>query len=358
VLNLLDFTLPELSAWMRDALGEPVFRAAQVWQWIWRKMARDFEAMSDVSKACRAKLAERAVIDWPEVALTRESRDGTVKFLLRLRDGALVETVLIPADSRSGARRWTQCLSCQVGCAMACTFCATGRAGFERNMGMGEILGQVLVARAYLGDSRPDRPILRNLVFMGMGEPLLNLREVLRALQCLNDDKGLTFSPRRITVSTCGLKNGLRELGESGLCYLAVSLHAPNQALRARLMPKAALWPLPDLLRALKTYPLKTRERITLEYLLIAGVNDRPEHALELARLVGELRGKLNLIVFNPVEGLSYVAPAPETVLAFEQCLWKLRITAVIRKSKGQDILAACGQLRARAGEFVNLHSS
>ncbi|MDR2574687.1 MAG: 23S rRNA (adenine(2503)-C(2))-methyltransferase RlmN [Desulfovibrio sp.] len=352
MINLLDFTLPELTAWMRAELDEPAFRAVQVWQWLWQKLARDFEAMSNVSKACRAKLAERAEINWPEVILTRKSRDGTTKFLLRLGDGALVETVLIPSESREGARRWTQCLSCQVGCAMGCTFCATGLAGLERNMLLGEILGQVLVGRAYLGDSRSDKPVLRNLVFMGMGEPLLNLPEVLRALQCLNDGKGLNFSPRRVTVSTCGLENGLRELGESGLCYLAVSLHAPNQPLRAQLMPKAAHWPLPKLIRALKTYPLKTRERITLEYLLINGVNDSQEHARELARLVAEVRGKLNLIVYNPVEGLPYAAPEPERILAFEQCLWKRRITAVVRKSKGQDISAACGQLRAGAQLF------
>ncbi|MBO5491212.1 MAG: radical SAM protein, partial [Desulfovibrio sp.] len=232
-------------------------------------------------------------------------------------------------------------------CAMGCTFCSTGQMGFERNMSMGEILGQVLVARAHLGDARPDRPVLRNLVFMGMGEPLLNLREVMRALQSLNNDKGLNFSPRRITVSTCGIEKGLRELGESGLAYLAVSLHAPTQELRARIMPKAARWPLEELVAALQSYPLKTRERITFEYLLLGGVNDGPEQARELARLVGSVKGKLNLIVYNPAEGAPYAAPAEDRVLAFEQCLWKRHITAIVRKSKGQDIRAACGQLKA-----------
>ena len=188
MINLLNYTLPELTDWMQTELGEPKFRAVQVWQWIWQKMARDFDAMSNVSKACRARLAETARIDWPEVARVQESSDGTTKFLLRLEDGALVETVLIPSDSREGVRRWTQCLSSQVGCAMGCTFCATGDMGFERNMTMGEILGQILVAREHLGDNRPDWPVLRNLVFMGMGEPLLNLREVMRALQSLNND--------------------------------------------------------------------------------------------------------------------------------------------------------------------------
>lgn len=347
MINLLDLTLPELTDWMQAELGEPCFRAVQVWQWIWQRMARSFEEMSNVSKVCRARLAECARIDWPEVSRVQESRDGTTKFLLRLEDGAEVETVLIPSESRDGNRRWTQCLSSQVGCAMGCTFCSTGGMGFERNMSMGEILGQILVARTHLGDNRPDWPILRNLVFMGMGEPLLNLREVMRALQSLNDDRGLNFSPRRITVSTCGIEKGLRELGESGLAFLAVSLHAPNQALRERIMPKAARWPLNELLAALKSYPLKTRERITFEYLLLGGVNDGPEHARELARVVSEIKGKLNLIVYNPAENAPYEAPSPERVLAFEKMLWDRNITAIVRKSKGQDIKAACGQLKA-----------
>ena len=231
MINLLDYTLPELTDWMQNELGEPKFRAVQVWQWIWQKMARDFDAMTNVSKACRERLAQCAEIRWPEIVTVEQSSDDTTKFLLRLQDGAEVETVLIPSDSREGVRRWTQCLSSQVGCAMACTFCSTGTMGFERNMTMGEILGQILVAREHLGDTRPDWPVLRNLVFMGMGEPLLNLKNVMRALESLNNDKGLNFSPRRITVSTCGIEKGLRELGESGLAYLAVSLHAPTQEL-------------------------------------------------------------------------------------------------------------------------------
>ena len=347
MVDLLDLTLPELEQWLQER-GEPRFRAVQVWQWLWQRMARDFDCMSNVSKACRALLAAEARITWPEVARVQESTDGTTKFLLRLEDGALVETVLIPSDSRDGVRRWTQCLSSQVGCAMGCTFSATGSMGFERNMRMGEILGQILVARAHLGDDRPDWPILRNLVFMGMGEPLLNLTEVMRALRSLNDDRGLNFSPRRITVSTSGIQKGLKELGESGLAYLAVSLHAPSQELRAKIMPRAARWPLPDLLAALKAYPLKTRERITFEYLLLGGVNDQPEHAEALARLISPLKAKLNLIVYNPTPGAPYSAPSEAAVLAFEQALWQRHITAIVRKSKGSDIDAACGQLKAQ----------
>ena len=230
---------------------------------------------------------------------------------------------------------------------MGCTFCATGAQGFERNMIMSEILGQVLVVRKHLGDLRPDHPKLRNLVFMGMGEPLLNLREVMRSLETLNDKRGLCFSPRRISVSTCGIEQGLRELGDAGLAFLAVSLHAPDQDLRSKIMPKAAHWHLDDLLGALSEYPLKTRERITFEYLLLGGVNDSPRHAFELVRLLSRLKAKLNLIVYNPTPDSPYIRPSPERVLAFEKILWEKGITAVIRKSKGQDINAACGQLKA-----------
>ena len=346
MISLLELTRPELIRFMTEDLGEPAFRARQIWQWLWRKGARSFDVMTDLSKGTRALLAERAKIVWPEVAAVQESKDGTVKFLLRLEDGECVETVLIPSESRDGKERLTQCLSCQVGCAMGCTFCATGNMGFIRNMTMGEILGQVLVAREYI-DETPETPKLRNLVFMGMGEPLLNLEQVMRSLETLNSEPGLSFSPRRITVSTCGLQKGLLELGESGLAYLAISLHAPNQELRRQIMPKAARWPLEELLTALRAYPLKARERLTFEYLLLGGVNDSPAHAKELCRIMSHIKGKLNLIAYNPVEGSPYAAPTDEAVLTFERCLWDKGITATLRKSKGQDIDAACGQLRA-----------
>ncbi len=346
--DILNLSLDEFTDWLAGT-GESPFRARQIWKWIWRRDARSFEEMSDISLALRKKLAESAAIVLPEVADVQTGGDGTTKFLLRLGDGALVETVLIPSESKDGRERMTQCLSCQVGCAMGCTFCSTGAMGFVRNMSMGEILGQVLVAREHLARVMPDEPEdqrLRNLVFMGMGEPLLNLREVLRSLEVLNSRWGLELSARRITVSTCGLEKGLAELGESGLAYLAVSLHAPNQELRAKIMPKAARWPLEDLLRFLRSYPLKTRERLTFEYLLLGGVNDAPAHARELARLMAHVKGKLNLIVYNPAAGSPYRAPDPAAVLAFEKVLWDKKITAVLRKSKGQDIKAACGQLR------------
>jgi 23S rRNA (adenine2503-C2)-methyltransferase len=345
VIDILNMTHPELVSFIRDDLGEPAFRADQVWRWLWRKGASSFSAMTNVSKATRVVLADRCVIRVPEIAAEERGADGTVKFLLRLADGERVETVLIPGEPRDGIARMTQCISCQVGCAMACTFCATGQMGFIRNMTMGEILGQVLVARGRLGGAAED-PRLRNIVFMGMGEPLLNFREVMRSLAVLHHEAGFNFSPRRITVSTCGLRQGLLELGESGLAYLAVSLHAPTQELREKIMPKAARWPLDDLVRTLAAYPLKTRERLTFEYLLLGGVNDRPEHARALAKLMGKVKAKLNLIVYNPVPGAPYEAPAQKDADAFLDILHAKHITAIIRKSRGRDIKAACGQLR------------
>ena len=353
MIDILNLPLEELTDWLQRDLGQQPFRARQIWKWLWHRRARSFAEMSDLPVSLRALLEKQANITWPAVETTQTSSDGTVKFLLRLADGEMVETVLIPSESREGKGRMTQCLSSQVGCAMACTFCSTGSMGFARNMSMGEILGQVLVAQNYLGDS-PDNPRLRNLVFMGMGEPLLNLPEMMKSLRTLNSEPGLSFSPRRITVSTCGVEKGLRELGESGLAYLAVSLHAPNQELRARIMPRAARWPLNELMESLRSYPLKARERLTFEYLLLGGVNDSLEHARELSRLMAHVKGKLNLIVYNPAEGDPYRAPTPEALQAFAAYLRSKHITAIVRKSKGLDINAACGQLKAAVSQAAN----
>ena len=346
MIDILNLPYAELVSFVREDLKEPAFRADQIWEWLWRKGARSFDQMTNVSKTTRAILQERCVIRWPEIAGEQRSSDGTVKFLLRLADGETVETVLIPSESREGILRMTQCVSCQVGCAMACTFCATGQMGFSRNMTMGEILGQILVAREFLGETE-EEPRLRNIVFMGMGEPLLNHKAVMASLEILHDEKAFSMSPRRITVSTCGLQKGLLELGESNLAYLAVSLHAPTQELRERIMPKAAHWHLDDLVGTLAKYPLKTRERLTFEYLLLGGVNDQPEHARQLGKIMARVKGKINLIVYNSVPGAPYKAPRPEDVQKFIDILHSKRITVITRKSKGQDIAAACGQLKA-----------
>lgn len=351
MISLLNLTEQELARFITEDLGEPAFRARQLWQWLWAKRADSFDQMTNLSKQARDRLKEVALIRYPEIETIQESADGTVKFLLRLSDGQTVETVLIPSESRDGKKRITQCLSCQVGCEMGCTFCSTGSMGFIRNMTMEEILGQVLIAQNYLDDDKTD-PKIRNLVFMGMGEPLLNFDELMRSLRTLHSETGLSFSARRITVSTSGPKEGeeaLRELGESGLAYLAVSLHAPNQEIRKAIMPRAARWPLGDMVRALEGYPLKNRERMTFEYLMLGGVNDSQEHARELAALMSRIKGKVNLILYNAAKGAPYKTPTPEAVLAFEKILWAKGLTAVVRKSKGADIDAACGQLRAKA---------
>lgn len=323
-------------------MGEPKFRAAQIWAWLWRQGSQDFSEMTNVSKTFRTRLAETWDIAWPKVHTLQESVDGTVKFLLRFDDDALVETVLIPEGDR-----YTQCLSTQVGCAMGCTFCSTGAMGFMRNMTGGEIAMQVLVARDFLL-SRDQGQRLTNLVFMGMGEPLMNWPEVKRAMEILHSEHGLSFSRRKITLSTCGIKKGLMEFAKQGLALPAISLHAPTQELRARIMPTAAQLPLDELIDILEHYPLQSRERVTIEYLLLGGVNDSLDHARALVKLLSRLKCKVNLIAFNPGPGIPYKSPTQEAVLAFEKLLWDKGMTCTLRKSKGQDIAAACGQLRAQ----------
>ncbi|GAB6060378.1 23S rRNA (adenine(2503)-C(2))-methyltransferase RlmN [Desulfonatronum parangueonense] len=322
-------------------MGEAPFRAQQIWQWLWQKRVRDFALMSNVSKDLRSRLAEDAVIVWPDVDQVQHSRDGTTKFLLTLRDGQRIETVLIPEKTH-----YTLCLSSQVGCSLGCTFCATGRMGLLRNLTMGEILAQVLVAQEHVAGLDTELS-LRNLVFMGMGEPLLNRVNLRRALESLHHPLGLDFSKRRITVSTVGLPGGLRELGSWGLASLAVSLHAPTQELRSRIMPKAARFPLDDLISELSYYPLQPRQKITIEYVLLGEVNDSLGHARDLVRLLNKVKAKINLIAFHPGPGLPYTAPDPNRVLDFENFLKSKGLPATLRKSKGQDISAACGQLRA-----------
>ncbi len=338
--NLLEFSLAELTDFMAD-LGEKSFRAKQVWQWVWQKGVVDFEAMTNLSKEARSRLTESAVIRWPSVEKALVSTDGTVKFLLGLDDGAKVETVLIPEKDH-----FTQCLSTQVGCALGCRFCSTGSLGFTRNMTSGEIMAQILVARRWL-EEREETLNLRNLVFMGMGEPLLNYDALERSLQGLNSDLGLGFSSRRVTVSTVGIVPKIKALGDLALSSLAVSLHAPNQAIRERIMPKAAKTPLSELMAELARYPIRNRESITFEYLLLGGVNDDPEHARELVRLLSNIKAKINLIAYNASPGQPFDRPDLDRVEAFQNVLRVKGFTATLRKSKGSDIKAACGQLAA-----------
>ncbi|WP_031386154.1 23S rRNA (adenine(2503)-C(2))-methyltransferase RlmN [Desulfonatronum thiodismutans] len=346
--NLLDFTYPELERFCSE-LGEAPFRARQVWQWLWQKRERDFGRMTNISKELRERLGREVDVVWPEAVQVQTSRDGTTKFLLALGDGQRIETVLIPEKDH-----FTLCLSTQVGCALGCTFCATGRMGLVRNLTMAEILGQILVAREHVAglaagqaQGQTQDLALRNLVFMGMGEPLLNWENLRRALVALHHPLGLAFSKRRVTVSTVGVPGRLAELGALDVASLAVSLHAPTQELRARIMPKAARFPLDDLIAELAAYPLQPRQKITIEYVLLGGLNDDLSHARELVRLLNKVKAKVNLISFHPSPELPYAAPDMNRVLAFENLLKSKGLPATLRKSKGQDISAACGQLRA-----------
>jgi len=321
------------------SLGEKPYRARQVLHWLYKQAAPDIQAMTSLGKDLRRRLAGVARLDLVSPAREEISGDGTRKLLFRLEDGAAVESVLIPE-----ADHHTLCVSTQVGCRQGCRFCRTAGLGFKRNLTPAEITGQVLVARGLAG---PERP-LTNLVFMGMGEPLDNLDNLLVSLEHILGDHGLQMSQRKVTVSTAGLVPALERLGRATPASLAVSLNAPNDRLRSRIMPVNRRWPLAELKRALARYPLKPTRRITLEYVLLGGVNDQPEQAEELAQWVKGLRCKVNLIAFNPHPGTAFQAPRPQDLERFQQILIDRHITALLRASRGADISAACGQLAAQ----------
>jgi 23S rRNA (adenine2503-C2)-methyltransferase len=344
--------LPDLRDLPRDALrafvaglDEPAFRGDQVFRWIWKRGARSFDEMTDLSEALRAKLAAAARIGRVEAARIDVSRDGTRKFLVRLEEGLAVEAVLIPEGERM-----TLCISSQVGCALACAFCATGTMGLTRHLTAGEIAGQValaheeLRARPHPGHPDRERPIT-NLVYMGMGEPLHNYDHVVASLRILTDEQGLDYPPRRITVSTVGLVPQMAALGEAVPVNLAVSLHAPSDAVRGRIMPVNKRWGLDDVIEACRKFPLGTRRRITFEYVLLHGVNDRPEHADELAKRLHGLRCKVNLIPWNEHPGADFRRPSAADVRAFEARLVHHGVPTTVRTTRGRDIAAACGQL-------------
>lgn len=348
--------LPDLRDLPRDALrafvaslDEPAFRGDQVFRWLWKRGARSFDAMTDLPAGLRAKLAAAATIGTVEAARIDTSRDGTRKFLVRLADGLEVEAVLIPEDERM-----TLCISSQVGCALACAFCATGTMGLKRHLTAGEIAGQValaldeLSARPHPGHPDRERPVT-NLVYMGMGEPLHNYDATLASLRILTDEQGPAFPPRRITVSTVGLVPQMAALGEAVPVNLAVSLHAPNDAVRAGIMPVNRRYGLAAVIEACRSFPLGTRRRITFEYVLLAGVNDRPEHADELAQALAGLRCKVNLIPWNEHPDAAFRRPTDAAVLAFEARLRARDVPTTIRTPRGRDIAAACGQLALRS---------
>lgn len=318
--------------------GQAPFRARQVQKWLYKGVT-DFDAMTDVSKTVRDLLREKTVLSQLPVVARQHSQDGCEKFSFRLIDGEVIESVLIPETGH-----YTLCLSSQVGCAQGCRFCLTAQRGFRRNLRPAEIINQILAVRSLL----PAKPAITNLVFMGMGEPLANFANLIRALTIILAPWGLNFSSRRVTVSTVGLAPRIPALGEVIRVNLAVSLNAPNDALRARLMPIGQQYSLSQVLAACRAFPLPPHRRITFSYVLLKGVNDSTAHARELAQLLRGLKAKINLIAFNPHPDLPFQAPDLQTVLAFQDILVQAHYTTMIRESRGADISAACGQL---AGE-------
>lgn len=346
-VNLLDFDAEAVKAWCAE-IGEKPFRATQLTRWIHRYCYDDFDDMTNLAKVFRAKLKDLAYITAPAVVAEHKSADGTRKWLFDVGNGNAVEAVFIPEDDRG-----TLCISTQAGCAMGCLFCSTGKQGFNRNLTTAEIVGQLWTAektlRAEAGITDPNDRIISNVVLMGMGEPLQNLDNVIPALRIFLDDNGYGLSRRRVTVSTSGLVRQMDKLGAAVPVALAVSLHAGNDELRDKLMPVNKKHPLADLLAACKRYlKVAPRDFITFEYIMLGGINDAPEQARELVRLVRDVPCKFNLIPFNPFPNSDLKKPDRARVLEFCSILNGAGIVTTVRKTRGDDIAAACGQL---AGE-------
>lgn len=361
--------LPEEWSALLSEWGERPYRARQIFQWIHKRGVMDPAQMTDLGKTLRERLAELGLTPPARVADVYRSSDGTRKLLLEMNEGARVECVVIPMtrakgdalapdgeednedeDAAVGRERVTLCVSTQFGCAMGCVFCASGQAGLMRGLGAHEIVAQVLMAREYL-EPQED---LKNLVFMGMGEPLHHYDQTVRALRLLTHPEGFGMSPRRITVSSVGLVPGIRKLGAdfAGKIGLAISLHAPDDATRDRIIPMNRRYPLTELLQALRDYPLPKRRRITIEYTLIDGINDSVAHAEQLVRLLRGLRVKVNLIPMNSIPNSELGAPEEDRVQAFRDHLVGAGLSCFLRLRRGDDVAAACGQL-AMADELV-----
>jgi 23S rRNA (adenine2503-C2)-methyltransferase len=362
--NLLNFTLPGLTDWFA-LQGEKPFRAKQVYKWIHQRGVGDFDAMTDIAKALREKLKDIAEVSAPAILSEHRSADGTVKWLFDVGVGNGIETVFIPEDDRG-----TLCVSSQVGCALDCKFCSTGRQGFNRDLSVAEIISQLwfanrrleemekegLASRLIPPDSDPDasrspRPV-SNVVMMGMGEPLNNFQPVVDSMTIMLDDHAYGLSRRRVTLSTSGVVPNIRKLKDALPVALAVSLHAPNDEIRSRIMPVNDAYPIAKLLDACNDYlEVAPRDFITFEYVMLQGVNDAPDHAKELAKLLRRVPSKVNLIPFNPFPDSGFERSEMARVKRFQQILLDAGYIATIRRTRGDDIDAACGQL---AGQVVN----
>jgi 23S rRNA (adenine2503-C2)-methyltransferase len=337
-IDLKGFDCRDMERWALEC-GFPAYRGRQIHSWLFRRLAGSYEDMSDLPKTLRSFLSREAVMRHVVPVDHLRSQDGTEKFLFELVDGLRIESVLIPERDH-----WTLCISSQVGCAMGCRFCLTGKQGFTRNLSSAEIVDQVVQVRRSM--ETPDR--LTNVVLMGMGEPLANYENVVKVLQILTSDAGMNFSHRKITLSTSGLVPEIVRLGKDTTVNLAISLNAADDRTRNKLMPVNRRYPIDELLNACRAFPLPNRRMITIEYILLDGINDSEQDALRLVSLLKGLRAKINLIPFNPHEGSVFSPPPMERILAFQKQLIDRHRTAIIRKSKGQDILAACGQLSGK----------
>lgn len=336
-LNLLNLDRQAMEGFFAE-LGEKPFRAVQLTKWIHQRGIADFDAMTDLSKALRAKLREVCEVRLPEAIFDQRSADGTRKWLLRLDGGNAIETVFIPEPSRG-----TLCVSSQVGCALECSFCSTATQGFNRNLSVAEIIGQLRFATAALAEEGLN---ITNVVFMGMGEPLLNFNNVVAAVNLMIDDHAYGLSKRRVTISTSGVVPALYRLAEATDVSLAVSLHAPEDALRDELVPINKKYPIAELLPACSNYLANSpHRRITWEYVMLDGVNDQDEHARQLARLLAGIPSKINLIPFNPFPGSRYQRSTPERIQRFARILQEAGYVTTTRRTRGDDIDGACGQL-------------
>ena len=350
--NVFDFDRASLERFFEEELGEKKFRAHQVMKWIHHRHATSFEEMTDLGKALRARLEERAVVHAPTVMFDKASTDGTHKWLLGMDPKNAIETVYIPDKGRG-----TLCVSSQVGCALNCTFCSTATQGFNRNLSTAEVIGQVWVAARHLGNVPHQQRRLTNVVMMGMGEPLANFDNVVRAMSIMRDDLGYGLANKRVTLSTAGMVPMIDKLGEQSDVSLAVSLHAPFDELRDTLVPLNKKYPIEVLMDACVRYAMRKKgTSVTFEYTLMKGINDQPEHARGLVALMRDFdrrvqmkdAAKVNLIPFNPFPGTRYARPDEDTIRAFQKQLNNAGMIAPVRRTRGDDIDAACGQLKGQ----------
>jgi len=348
--DLVGLSRDELLAELAE-IGEPAFRAKQVWHWIYHQGVTDFARMSSIARPLQQRLAERFVVGRPEIALLQTSDDETRKFLLRFRDGQEAETVYIPDRAED---RGSVCISSQVGCTLSCRFCHTGTQRLVRNLGAAEIVGQFMTARDSYGEwpsPKGETPrLLSTIVLMGMGEPLYNYENVAKAMKIVMDNEGIALSRRRITLSTSGVVPMMDRAGEELGVNLAVSLHAVRDDLRDELVPLNRKYPIAELMAACRRYPgASNARRITFEYVMLRGINDAPGDARELVRLIAGLPAKVNLIPFNPWPGSNYETSTPEAIAAFAEIVMDAGFASPVRSPRGRDILAACGQLRTES---------